>query len=572
MAKGRTSNLRVADTRVAVSPLELLESVLDRIDCETSFVLRYYIACGDYRRAAEYRVDPRDFNDPDGYALASACIALVSKFPDFPGVNTRDQDALRKFMECEEVCRLTNERFANRDQLYQDFPEALRPVLWRARSKIRRLLGAFSWDKVVDHMTWGPGSSTSLPRRRAHGAYKFGHKPDCTIDNLAPAVTLIGLDRNWSESASGTAAINSPYDLVNLVIGSKITTVPKDSFIDRVIAIEPDMNMFVQKGFGTYIRRCLKKRDIDLDTQERNQIYAKLGSTTGEFATLDLSSASDTISYEVVKFLLPYDWFEAMLHARSQFGILPDGRVIPFHKFSSMGNGYTFELESLIFWALADCVVELSDGYRDVAVFGDDIIVPTPCYGPLSAVLELFGFSVNRKKSFADGPFRESCGKHYFNGNDVTPPRWTKPVRVMSDLFRLVNRFIRFSIRLGNGNYRDSRLRDVVVFLIRLIEPRLRSFRIPDGVGDGGIVSSFDEALPFIHRSKRGLEGYFCRVLNSQQDKKQLNGVGVLLWSLHTLHRSREVTAMAPSLALIQGQFKAKQQLVTKWSYVGPWA
>jgi len=570
MAKPSSRRPRGVNASVVADDLVLLQSILERIDCPLAFAASYKLACGDYRGAAELRCEPRDFDDPRGFAINYAVTGLVSKFPGFPGASTRQDAAIEKFLAAEASCKLTNERFRNRSALSQELPEPLKPVLWRAKEKVRKLLGSFTWDKVAPGFNWGPGATTSLSRERRHGSHKFGHKPDSTIDNLVPALACINSDKNWFESAGGAAAVNSPYDLVRLVEGNRITTVPKDSFVDRVIAIEPDMNMFIQKGFGAYFRKKLKHVSIDLDDQSRNQHYAYLGSKYGTFATIDLSSASDMISFEVVKFLLPYDWFEALLYPRSAVGLLPSGEWITYEKFSSMGNGYTFELESMIFWALAEAVVELHDGYRDVAVFGDDIIVDAVCYADLCEILTYCGFKVNSKKSFASGPFRESCGKHYFQGFEVTPPRITKRIKTVSDVFIVLNKLIRFASRLGSGNFRDCAMKPAVDYLLSLIPHPYRGFRIPDGVGDLGIVSSFDEARP--KKARHGKEGWEVKVLRMSTRDIQLQGLGPLLYNLHVLGRTREQLAARPSIDRIDSVngFVAKQ-LVAKWNFMGPW-
>jgi len=103
-----------------------------------------------------------------------------------------------------------------------------------------------------------------------------------------------------------------------------------------------------------------------------------------------------------------------------------DGKWRRLEKFSSMGNGYTFELETLIFAGLMSVLLrELGRSGRlgeDVFVFGDDIIIPDDCYGAAIAMLEFCGFSANTEKSF-HGPigFRESCGGDFFEGADVRP-------------------------------------------------------------------------------------------------------------------------------------------------------
>jgi hypothetical protein len=80
-----------------------------------------------------------------------------------------------------------------------------------------------------------------------------------------------------------------------------------------------------------------------------------------------------------------------------------------------MGNGFTFELESLLFYALCSAVT------NNVSVYGDDIIVPTSSVEEVINLLNDCGFELNLSKSYFTGYFRESCGADSVCGVDVTP-------------------------------------------------------------------------------------------------------------------------------------------------------
>ena len=180
--------------------------------------------------------------------------------------------------------------------------------------------------------------------------------------------------------------------------------------------------MWFQKGLGRSIRTALRRFNLDLDkNQVKHQQLAQEGSRNGTLSTIDLSNASDSVCYRIVKFLLPPDWFAVLARYRSPMTrVSKDPELwLRNEKFSSMGNGYTFELETLVFAALiAACGGNLG---KDSFVYGDDIIVPGEITDHVIKLLEFCGFSLNREKSFTDGCFRESCGGDYFNGVDVRP-------------------------------------------------------------------------------------------------------------------------------------------------------
>jgi hypothetical protein len=247
--------------------------------------------------------------------------------------------------------------------------------------------------------------------------------------------------------------------------------------IDRVIAIEPDMNMYVQKGIGALIRARLKRlTPCDLDDQKPNQVLARLGSIDGSLSTLDLSAASDSISLSLCREVLPPDWFSAIEHSRSPAGTLPDGRFITYRKVSSMGNGFTFELQSLLFYAAVLTVFDLFPSIgkdRRCRVYGDDIILPTAYAGIFVEFLSWLGFTTNPDKSFVDGPFRESCGKHYFLGDDVTPFYIRENVDKPQKIFWFHNQYILWLRRAEFNRKSLLIMREEFDFLLSIRAPLL---------------------------------------------------------------------------------------------------
>jgi hypothetical protein len=139
-------------------------------------------------------------------------------------------------------------------------------------------------------------------------------------------------------------------------------------------------------------------------------------------------------------------------------------KTIVLEKFSAMGNGYTFELETAIFLAICNAVY-VTRGYtphvsKNVFVFGDDIIVETELAADVIAALRFFGFKPNEKKTFLSGPFRESCGGDYFEGVDVRPyfqkelPSEPQHYIAMANGLRRMVRENRFASVRGRGIHR----------------------------------------------------------------------------------------------------------------------
>ncbi len=411
-----------------------------------------------------------------------------------PGLNLnvdRPARALASFLEAEERCRYVNENYHSlrREKLFGAY--TLDSVLFGAQVKIGRVLGHsfHQWstqlDEFLESCDFGPRATFFMKRKDATAYNKF-RSFETTVQNATLATFIVNQSAMWKPEGG---------PVFRLAPGCRITFVPKDAKIDRTIAIEPSMNMYVQKGYGKMIRRrFLKVAGIDLNDDKVNQRLAREGSVTNRLATLDLSAASDSISRSLVEDLLPPDWFQALEQARSKQAVLPNGDIHVFEKFSTMGNGFTFELQSLIFWALCLSAVELLGlSGESVKAYGDDLVVPVDGYNIVRHVLLLCGFVVNESKSYGDGPFRESCGKHYFQGTDVSPFYIRKPIDHVTRVYWLGNKFRSWCTR--HWWFMDPWMKKEYDNIVGVVPASYR-FRVPDGVGDIGFESSFDEARP----------------------------------------------------------------------------
>jgi hypothetical protein len=218
----------------------------------------------------------------------------------------------------------------------------------------------------------------------------------------------------------------------------KVITVPKTQKTPRIIAVEPTAMQYLQQGVKDVLEKHLfsdktANSVVGYKSQEPNQLLAREGSENGSLATLDLSDASDLVSYALAEYAF-HDWpalWQAMDATRSrQARVL--GEVYDLNKFASMGSALCFPVEAMLFSAIAligmrralsptGTMESLLQRYHGkVRVYGDDIIVPVDSAQSVVETLEAFGLRVNRDKSFWTGRFRESCGKEYWRGHDVT--------------------------------------------------------------------------------------------------------------------------------------------------------
>lgn len=259
-----------------------------------------------------------------------------------------------------------------------------------------------------------------------------------TATQIAPTVTA---DSEIQRSAA--------WGNCEVVTASKLLFVPKSNAISRTICVEPSLNMFYQLGLGSIIEDRLREVfSIDLAKQpDFNRELARRGSIDGSFATIDLSSASDSLSTGVLKEILPRSFFGWLSALRVPKTKLPDGRVVDLNMVSTMGNGFTFPLETLIFSSVVAAAYRVNgtqllknrgSEVGNFAVFGDDIIVETQVASKVLRLLWLLGFQPNLAKTFIEGPFRESCGSDWFKGRNVRGV-YIKSLRTPQDRYVAIN-------------------------------------------------------------------------------------------------------------------------------------
>jgi len=270
----------------------------------------------------------------------------------------------------------------------------------------------------------GPGSVAMLKDKSLQSKYE-----DLTSDSL--------LDYVFYKHAGFYPQSFFPleYSPKRLVRQSEMVLVAKSLKTMRTISKEPATLQYFQQGVREEIQRWVSEhpylsKRIDFSDQQKQRELALEASRTRQFATVDLSAASDTVQYDLVKrifsgtALLPY-----LVALRSRSTVLPSGKVVELTKFAPMGSALTFPIETLIFACIAECTVryvaattgEYDSQYR---VYGDDIIIPDRCLTDLEHLLRFAGFSVNTSKTYGgDYRFRESCGLDAYDGVDVSPLR-----------------------------------------------------------------------------------------------------------------------------------------------------
>lgn len=379
--------------------------------------------------------------DVDSFELKNK-LAYFSLFRKWKGYKKdAGLDPARKAAEswlgAERRCARTNDRLLSEsaENKYSIEPRHIA----KAQHVISEILGRLDWESISRLCRFGSGATFDKKRGTDHS--QKSRKPSITLSAIPYLCKVLSGDPYLGIAIGG-------FKNLTIVGANRLVLVPKNARTHRTICADPTLNGFIQQGIGRTIRARLKRYGVDLDDQSVNQDLACVAKALG-LATLDLANASDTLCIEICRLLLPHEWFEVLVALRcpvSQIG--KTGRRFHLSKFASMGNAYTFELETLVFYALCRSVCGDDDV---VSVYGDDIIVPDSHYSDVVKTLEWAGFEVNYGKSFSgEERYRESCGRHYFDNEEVTPCYQKEVVGIKAhELVRFHNRLIRAGIRLG---------------------------------------------------------------------------------------------------------------------------
>jgi len=540
------------------STLSAIQEALIGLDCPRSLAV-YIIIRDDPKQLKTLDFDPSHYRDAMACRDAYSATKLVSKSEFFnTGIDTK-QVALDKFFQMEELCKQTNRRFAHLDldPLFKGPNVRMYNTFIR---KVSDVLVGYSPEELFDEANWGPGVTTLIKGNATSATNKFQCETGITRD-LYDLVShsLAAAYPTWSAHLE---TVGFPtFD-----IGNEITTVPKDAFTRRVIAVEPGLNLWFQKAIGSMIRRRLLCHGINLNSQEINQRLASKSSKDSLLATVDFSSASDTISRNLIFESFPSHWLVLLDAARSHYGLIEEKPLL-WEKFSSMGNGFTFELESLIFYAAAYSVCEyLHLDTTDISVYGDDVIIPSSAFELFSSFSAFLGFSVNVSKSFSGlTPFRESCGSHYYDGIDIKPMFVKNIARNLLELYRQLNGIRRWAHRRLNNLGCDLMLKPAWLSLYRVVPKNLRLFG-PCDKGDGSIIGNFDESHP--DRARNGIEGYLFWQFQQVGKTRRSEEVGLLLDRL----RNKSIQEYGNNYTL-RGPTRVSfvRTLVGQWYDLGQW-
>lgn len=426
----------------------LSEVYYESLNCPRSLTLAILLRYNEFDQIASMKANPVDYALHARYHLAALASDWLRKYPGLPVKVNPETEAKKSWYQSEEECGRQNAK------ALLGLSSEVNLLVDVAATFVSEVLGPCPLDLTP---RFGPGATASDPASATTVLDKVQSRPTVTAE--ARCILPLWEGTAWERShVRHDGYKKDRYDPLT-VQGNTFFTVPKTALTHRGCAKGPSINVSYQLAVGREMRRrLLRSYGLDLAKgQNRHSELAKLGSFTGNYATLDSERASDTMSSSVVSLLLAKSgwWFE-LLNSLREPSTKIDGKWVALEKFSAMGNGYTFELETLVFLSLCYAVAwaHQLDGFPGpfrgftadtlvrqghITVYGDDVIVPAFMGRDVAALLKALGFTVNLKKSYFEGAFRESCGGDFFNGVAVHTAKLETEPSQPADWFSIHN-------------------------------------------------------------------------------------------------------------------------------------
>lgn len=476
-------------------------NLMEGLACSKSLGVAILIRHGEWTQLSELKTDPHHYLDSESYWAASAATDFLRKFSGLPtGISTSDA-AIQKWKEGEIECFKSNLRLS--PYLYGgpfcegSLDERIFEFISKVRKEVIDLIGEAPPNLLQGK--FGPGATLSDKSRFTTVNDKLSSVPTLTHNAWPHLVPWTGT--MWAKAC---AALEVE---VSFVEGNHFFTVPKDATTDRACAKEPSLNAFYQAACGKAIRQRLKANGIDLrNGQFIHRRVACLASYDASYCTIDLSNASDTIGRVLVELLLPKAWFVLLDSLRSPKTFI-EGKWVRLEKFSSMGNGFTFELETALFAAIARASQKDAASRDKVLTYGDDILVPNDSSSEVIAALRFCGFTPNKRKTYDSGMFRESCGGDFFGGVAVRPHYLKEEPLEPQDFISLANGIRRLALQEPKFVSRWHCVRRAWFSCLDFIPSNIRRLRGPEALGD---IVVHDHEVHWETRSRHSIRYVQC--------------------------------------------------------------
>lgn len=446
-------------------------------------------------------MDPTHFNDAHSYYVHRQIIALFKKSMYMNYDGCAQTESIDNFFE---VDRLTLESDA-RIRKMTDIRYG--GILEYAKDIVRSVIGDQpNYEILYPNLSFTKGSVCGLGGSDVNLVKKLEFFSDLPVSKGAKPILdyivkkdplFLNIYPNFIES-----------DICELF------TVPKQYNKVRVAAKGQLGNMLLQRPVGEFFKNRLRRVGIDISKQEAFHKFV-VEEFWDVYATIDQSEASDRLCVELCRKILPYDWFRLLNLIRHHYVVdLSDG-MHPLHKMANQGCGFIFELQTLIYYALAKATV-LYDHGRDrgnktlISVYGDDMICEEVFAPAIAETLVFFGQKINFEKSYFKGRFKESCGCDTFDGFDIRPVYIKQFSNGIRGLYELSNIVKRISSRYLNDDAFDKRFIYAYRQCLSAI-PNTKKYFGTYELGDAVLHASQHEIPKLIKKYEGSRTGYYKR-------------------------------------------------------------
>ena len=363
-------------------------------------------------------------HNPDVEAiLAIRQLTLVFSKILLPCTPARERDAMSEYVNCDKEVKENDALMTESD--YSDFRRVSSLLFGNLFSTIDKMI--YDEDVIPKH---GPGATAD----KLMGNQKYQSRTWTTrLQSVFSSENFLLPNARFAHEDEVTYLEPGAEQPVRVI------SVPKTLKTPRIIAIEPSYVQYAQQAILEQLVPAIERdfylsRFLGFSDQSPNQALAQKGSLDGSVATLDLSEASDRVSNQLVREMVSNHPFlaRALEATRSRKADVPGHGVLRLAKYASMGSALCFPIEAMVFLTLIFLGIEQESNTRftdksqfkrffgRVRVYGDDLIVPIDSVESVIHSLEHFGARVGAHKSFWIGRFRESCGKEYYDGHDVS--------------------------------------------------------------------------------------------------------------------------------------------------------
>lgn len=313
------------------------------------------------------------------------------------------------------------------------------------------------------------------------------HYVRANLDVYPTDPTLDELVAQGVESATRESIYRMMCRVCTFTEGARAATVPKNSTDDRFINCEPFWNVILQRGLSvSYLCPIAKRIGNDLGTAQAD--HKRLISSA--CATIDFSKASDSVHYDCVEFFFPRHVFSYIASTRSYSTWISDlDLTIPNAKISPMGNGFTFEIMTIILLSIAR---ELDSEAR---VCGDDVIINNQSADAFIRIASSIGFTINNQKTFVNSNFRESCGGFYHDDFGYLETYELTYIKSIRDLYTTCNKLQRMISNAPEGSN--------IEWMVKL---RRNLMHLVPAFAKGPSVKAFDEGESCDYKENHGLD------------------------------------------------------------------